>query len=84
MRFARQRFENPRYRSQRGDYRDSARISGRAQRGDAGMEPLMNYANGLGNRAPSVGAPSTNFVPNVAKNGNYPGPGIGTRLGRLA
>ena len=69
-RFRNQRAVEPRARAQ----------SGRAPRGDQGMEPLMNYANGLGNRAPQLpngGVP----MPNPGINGEYRGPGIRTRLG---
>ena len=73
QRFRNPSFNEPRFRAQ----------SGRAPRGDQGMAPLMNNANGLGNRAPSPA--QTNVpMPNPGINGNYGGPGIGTRLGRLA
>lgn len=85
MRFASQRFQGiPRARAERGDYRDSARISGRAPRGDQGMEPMMTSqaAQRLGYRAPRPGAPGVP-IPNPSINGNYRGPGIRTRLGGL-
>ena len=84
MRFASQAFQGvPRFREQRfrmPKARDM--VQSRARRGDAGMERLMNNANGLGNRAPQVGAPG---VPNPAVNGNFQlgQIGIGTRLGGI-
>ena len=83
MRFARQRFNEGRYREGRYRAPDArAQVQSRAQRGDAGMAGLMNNANGLGNRAPQVGAPG---VPAPRTNGEFrlPNIGIGTRLGGI-
>ena len=84
MRFASQAFAGvPRFREARARMpKARSQVQSRAQRGDAGMERLMNNANGLGNRAPQPRAPG---VPNPAINGDFrlPSVGIGTRLGGI-